>query len=182
MSHEPQSLEPTRAIAQRVKKLRGRLGLTAAQLAERMNAVGFRWDRFTVQNLENGRRRNVTVEEFLALAYVLSVAPVHLLVPIDAEQTDLYAATPEGQGSRMQTTFARSWVRGHGAATGQDRRVYFSEVPDVDWDRERPGVEKMEWSPDMADGVRRDIEEGRIDPERGRALLAFLESLRHGER
>ena len=41
------------------------------------------WTRIVVTKLETGRRQSVSVEELLALAYVLNVAPVHLLVPWD---------------------------------------------------------------------------------------------------
>ena len=105
-----------------------------------MTEAGFRWDRFTVQNLENGRRASVTVDEFLALAYVLSVAPVHLLVPpvsqhdlVPAEEDALgrapyaYAITPTT--SRAPTSGVRGWIRGERTIGAVDPRVYFSEVP-----------------------------------------------------
>lgn len=84
-------------------------------------------------NLESGRRkkegkrrRHVTVDELLTLAYALGVAPIHLLVPIDGEDSP-YAVTPN---HRSSATVAREWIRGHHVLPGQDRRVYLSQVPE----------------------------------------------------
>lgn len=130
-------MRPHRAIAARVKALR-RGRFTAAELAERMNAAGFPWDRFTVQNLENGRRATLTVEEFLALAYVLDVAPVHLLVPIDVSAKAPYQVTPEGDPT--WAWYVRRWIRGEHPITGVDKRRYFAEIPEDEW---RPPVEGL---------------------------------------
>jgi hypothetical protein len=97
-----------------------------------MAAVGVPWERMVVTKLETGRRPNVSVEEMLALAYVLDVAPVHLLVPIDDADETRYRIVPAGPSIRLET--ARAWIRGfqpikvgpHGIV---DARNYFSEVP-----------------------------------------------------
>lgn len=109
--------------------------MSAQQLAEKMSAVGIGWDRSIVANLENGRRATVSVEEFLALAYVLDVAPVYLLLPVD-DETAHYAYTPNRTAEVWRV---REWVRGHPYAAapsiglgGVDRRGYLSEVPAVE--------------------------------------------------
>lgn len=125
---------PTRVIAQRVKDLRKRQKLTAEQLADRMREVGVPFDKTVIANLETGRRRFVTVQELLALAYVLSVAPVHLLVPpLDAAESDQapYSITPEGPTS--VPSFMRAWIRGQTPIGRVDARQYFSEVPEAEW-------------------------------------------------
>ena len=127
----PEPKRPHRVIAERIKQLRaGRL--TGAQLAEKMTQAGIRWDRSVVANLESGRRSAVSVEELLALAFVLDVAPIHLIVPTDPD--GWYAVTPDIATSNEQ---ARAWIRGApgGALPGTDERKYYSEVPEDEWKR-----------------------------------------------
>jgi hypothetical protein len=88
--------------------------------------VGIPWDRSIVASLELGRRATVSVEELFALAYVLSVAPVHLVVPpVDGDDEDPKIrvvptlSVPPG--------LARDWLRGE-MPLG-DPRIYFAEVP-----------------------------------------------------
>src|SRR4051794_35558476 len=75
-------MPPTRVIALRMRELRTKRGWSAQELADQMVKVGIPWQRPVVANLETGRRRTVSVEELLALAYVFNVAPIHLLVPL----------------------------------------------------------------------------------------------------
>jgi transcriptional regulator with XRE-family HTH domain len=124
------ALAPMRAVVHGVKELRTRRGWTAERLGEEMAKLGFRWDRYTVGNLERGRRRSLTVEELLGLAYVLDVAPVHLLVPVD--ETRPYAVAPEATAS---ANAVREWIRGSAPLPGRDPRLYFSEVPLHEFER-----------------------------------------------
>jgi hypothetical protein len=98
------------------------------QLAERLRQVGLDWDRNIVANLENGRRASLGVDELLALALVLEVAPVHLLVPLEDEQP--YQVTP----TRVEPVgLVRDLIRGAAALDGMDERAFFSEVPEHEW-------------------------------------------------
>lgn len=128
MSH-PKPLTPTDVMAINVKELRKRHGWTAAQLAERMTKLGFRWDRFTVQNLENRRRTSVSLDETFALAYVLDAAPAHLIVPLD----DTEQWFPVVPGVNVPVTMAAGWIRGQVCVGEQDPRLYFSQVPVTEW-------------------------------------------------
>jgi transcriptional regulator with XRE-family HTH domain len=111
-----------------VRKVRRRRGLSAAQLAERLQQVGLDWDRSIVANLENGRRASLGVDELLALALVLDVAPVHLLVPLEDELP--YQVTP----ARVEPSGeVRDWIRGAEVLNGVDQRSFFSEVPEHEW-------------------------------------------------
>lgn len=114
---------PVATIAQRVKELRGRRGWTAAQLGAALGKHDVRWDRFTVANLESGKRQNVTVNELLALALALDVAPVNLLVPLDDRPYQITPTRTEGADT------VRSWVRGEQPLPGTDERTYFAEAP-----------------------------------------------------
>lgn len=91
-----------------------------------MTQAGVPFDKTVVANLETGRRRFVTVSELLALAYVLDVAPVHLLVPIDDDAT-AYQAVPGAVA--VPPEVARSWVRGFDVIGDMDIRRFASEVP-----------------------------------------------------
>ena len=66
-------------IAGRVRELRTERRLSQAQLAEAMAELGFGWSRMTVTEVEGARRRAVSVEELLGLAYVLDVGVKRLL-------------------------------------------------------------------------------------------------------
>jgi len=97
-----------------------------------------------VTKLENGRRASVTVEELLALAYVLSVAPVHLIVPpLDAEASERTPYRVIPAGNPTVPSFARAWIRGQTPIGTVDAKRYFSEVPDSEWSP--PGGQ---WTPE----------------------------------
>lgn len=123
------SQTPTAAIAARVRQLRIRHGWTAEALARMMAAVGVPWTRIVVTKLETGRRPSVSVEELLALATVLHVAPINLMLPIDAGEQAI-AVTPARSRSAAEV---REWIRGRSPLPGQDPRVYFSEVPPTEF-------------------------------------------------
>lgn len=115
---------PVQTVALRVSELRKRKDLTAAEVGRRMKEDhGVRWDRFTVANLESGKRQNVTVVELLALARVLDVAPLHLLVPLEEVS---YQVTPREEQPAARV---RDWIRGVDPLPGMNQRIYFSEVP-----------------------------------------------------
>jgi transcriptional regulator with XRE-family HTH domain len=122
MSRDPRSISPIAVIAQRVKEVRGRKGWNAAQLGKEVSKHGVRWDRFTVANLENGKRQNVTVQELMALALALGVAPINLLVPLGDEQYEITPSRTEGADT------VRAWVRGEVALPGTDEWMFFAEV------------------------------------------------------
>ena len=133
---EQSGLTPHAAIARRMRELRKGRGWSAERLAEEMRQVGIPWQRMVVTKLELAAERGtamraISVEEFLALAYVLSVAPIHLLVPPTGED-DLtrYAVTPHTDSVPF---YARAWIRGLAPMGGQDPRRYFSEVPEEEW-------------------------------------------------
>jgi transcriptional regulator with XRE-family HTH domain len=128
MTHGRKAARPVETVARRVREVRRRRGLSAAQLAERLQQVGLDWDRNIVANLENGRRASLSVDELLALALVLDVAPVHLLVPLEDEQP--YQVTP----TRVEPAgVVRDLIRGADALAGMDGRAFFSEVPEHEW-------------------------------------------------
>lgn len=64
-----------------VQRLRKAVGMTAQQLADRMDELGLRMTRQAISDLENGRRRYVTTAELSVIAAALGVPPVQLLYP-----------------------------------------------------------------------------------------------------
>ncbi|WP_280837575.1 helix-turn-helix transcriptional regulator [Micromonospora sp. A200] len=139
-----------------MRDLRKGRGWSAQRLAEEMTRVGISWDRSIVANLESGRRRAVSVEEWLALSFVLDVAPVHLLVPPTDDQRPATGGFVEVQPVGTVTTtpgFMRAWVRGQTPISTVDARRYFSEVPESEWQ-----VPAGQWTPEnierQSDAVR----------------------------
>lgn len=99
-------------------------------------------NRAVIANIESGRRKQgITLEELFTLALVLNVAPVHLMVDTADDATALVQVGMHAVGPQL----ARQWIRGDmpvGATT--DPRVYFSEVPESEWDRPKPSAEDIE--------------------------------------
>lgn len=135
---------PSDYVGQRAREVRHHRGLTVAELATRCAATGApHLTRSVIHDIENGRptaglrRRAVTVDELLALALVLNVAPVHLLVPIDGDG-EPYPLTPTSSYPRHRV---RDWIRGpfygHGTLNdfpaAADSREYYSEVPGAEF-------------------------------------------------
>lgn len=100
--------------------------MTAADLAERLTDLGVNWNRSIVANFEGGRRPTVSVVEWLALAQVLNVAPVHLLVPTDAPAGTPYLVTPTREASVEDV---RDWVRGIVPLNSENPQRFHQEVP-----------------------------------------------------
>jgi hypothetical protein len=89
-----------------------------------MAGHGVPWDRQIVANVENGKRHNITVNELLALARVLSVAPVNLLIP-QTDESEFHVTPTESVSSAE----ARAWFSGQAPLPGTDLRMFRTEVP-----------------------------------------------------
>jgi hypothetical protein len=76
---EPQEWSETQAwnVARQVFALRGKR--SAQWLSDETERIGYRVKRATIADLENGRRRYVTVAEVAVLAAALNTAPIALL-------------------------------------------------------------------------------------------------------
>jgi transcriptional regulator with XRE-family HTH domain len=119
-----QKRSPHQVLVEQVKTLRRGRGWSGQRLAEEMTARGIPWDRSIVANLENGRRSVVSVDEMLALAYIFDIAPVHLLVPIDA--SDNLEPVP---GVTASPDAVRAWIRAKDTIGSVDVRRFASQVP-----------------------------------------------------
>lgn len=146
---------PTDRLAQRVKEVRERRGLTAQQLAEAMQAHGIPWQRTTVVKLENRTRESVTVNELVTLAYVLDVAPVHLLV--DPDSNEPYPVTTLVSAPAPAV---RSWIRGFKPLDDTDPRGFYTEVPAVEFGKREEHPERYGWVWDVVKYLTRSM--GRL--------------------
>jgi transcriptional regulator with XRE-family HTH domain len=127
---------PSDLIARRVRDLRKARGMTVAELAARCGSVGM--PKLTAQALyklegqrESATRnaRPVTVDELLALAYVLDAAPAHLIAGLD--DTASFPVTP---AVSVPAADVRQWIRGwphsRGGLPGSDGHWYRMYTPD----------------------------------------------------
>lgn len=113
-------------IGRRVREIRDSRGWTAAVLAERCAKVGApHLTKPVITNIEGGRpgkdgirRREVTVDEMLALALALEVPPFLLFVPLG--QGDALQVTGTAE---MSTLEAARWVAGCDEATEAEASV-----------------------------------------------------------
>jgi len=116
-------------VAARVRQVRKRRDLTTDQLAARCAGLGA--PELTTQALYKleARRpgtlgpRPVTVDELIAVAAALNVAPAHLLVPPD----DTDAAYNVTAAVRQQAWAVREWIRGGLPLGDADPREYYAE-------------------------------------------------------
>jgi transcriptional regulator with XRE-family HTH domain len=112
--------------AERVRSLRIRNGMSQQNLADRMNHLGARVDRSVVAKVEAGKRA-VSLEDAFRFALALDVAPVHLLVPTDSDESIPLAPNLEAAPHEV-----RAWIRGF-MPLFQDPRVYFTTVPKTEF-------------------------------------------------
>jgi transcriptional regulator with XRE-family HTH domain len=109
---------------ERIRELRKRHAWTQQDLTDALNRIGAQTDRAAVAKVELGQR-GLSLHEALQYAYVLDVAPVHLIVPLDDDEklalgANVVDCTPAA---------LRAWIRGQRPLITQDPRVYFTEVP-----------------------------------------------------
>jgi hypothetical protein len=134
------------AVAARVRQVRKRRDWKPADLAARCAELGAGdLTENVIENIESRSARAskhprpVTVDELLALALALDVAPVHLLVPPD-EPGAPYQVTAAVSESRFRV---RSWIRGLFPLVRLPRvgatRDFWAEVPDDEFEARQEG-------------------------------------------
>lgn len=118
--------------ARRVRYLRERLGWSQQDLADKLANFGMPIDRAQLARLEGGKR-GISLDETMRLAFVLDVAPVHLITDPE-EGAEPMQTTP---GAEVEPWEARAWVRGQKPLIFQDPRSYFMNVPKAEFERYR---------------------------------------------
>ena len=86
---------------------RERRGLKHAELVAMVNDLGLDMKRTTLINIEQGRRKTITVPEVFAFAYALQVPPILLLIPLgNVDQVEIL------KGKTVSPWTAAKWVEG----------------------------------------------------------------------
>ncbi|MFG1826744.1 helix-turn-helix domain-containing protein [Microbispora bryophytorum] len=112
-------MSASRVVAKRVKEFRQAHGWSAQELARRCAEAGMpHLDRSIIANLESGRRAMITIDEVLTLAWVLSVPPLMMFLPLGS--TDEIAITPD---VAVHPGLALKWVMGEMEPPTSDRKV-----------------------------------------------------------
>lgn len=106
LGHMPTSMSPQTVLAQRLRRLRERRGWSQEQLASRLADRGLVWQRTTVAKVEAGSRQ-VTVDELVAVAFVIGVSPAALVVP--PEMLETLAVTPSNE---LDAGMVWHWIAG----------------------------------------------------------------------
>lgn len=91
-------------IAQAVRNARAARRLTAQQVAEKTEWLGYPVSRSQIANYESGRKQGLDVTELLVIAAALDVAPLSLLFP--GESDDQVEMLPNQQ---TPTFSAKAW-------------------------------------------------------------------------
>ncbi len=73
----------TRSIAAQIRRYRKQRKWSAQRLSDECANLGLDFPRSTLADLENGRRRSISVAELLVVAKALQVEPADLLPPGD---------------------------------------------------------------------------------------------------
>lgn len=125
-------MKPSELLGARVRELRAlNGGWSQRDLADRLQGHSVRLHHSAVAKVETGARR-VDLDELLALAYVLNVAPVHLFVPpVGGEDETVHVEIVDGV--RVAPSTLRRWIRGL-FPIGQDPRRFYGNVPWGEWD------------------------------------------------
>lgn len=123
---------PGDAFRRRLTEARKALGLTQRQLVERLGAAGMPMNQAAVARIESGTRK-VSLDEAIAIAAVLDIAPVHMFLPIAGDQrgksgrhgppVHLAPAMPVDQVK------ARRWSRGQLPLRPESFWTYLDQSP-----------------------------------------------------
>lgn len=118
---EPQNWEETQAwnVARQVSALRA--GRSAQWLSDETDRLGYRVKRATIADLENGRRRYVTVAEVAVLAAALTTAPIALLYP-GPDYGELIDVLPGVEDRKIEGAQWFSGIRPSGFTDSADGR------------------------------------------------------------
>lgn len=130
----PPELSVSDVVAVRIREARLRRGWTAQQLAKECERHGAgKLTTSVINNIETGRRdnegrrrRDLSVDELLTLAFVLDVAPIHLLGLPEGDEAVTVRVTPDCHVSDPDALL--QWIRGDKALPESDARRYYSST------------------------------------------------------
>jgi transcriptional regulator with XRE-family HTH domain len=117
----------TATVVAQLRRLRRRREVTAAELAQRCQALGAaEITEHVIRNIEVGRR-TVSVDQLTVLALALDVAPAHLLCPARPRE-----GQPEPEPIRVTETVLAEpdeyahWVRGDAPLPQGDEQAFYA--------------------------------------------------------
>jgi transcriptional regulator with XRE-family HTH domain len=120
---------PEAIFSRRLKETRRARGLSQRRLVARLAALGRPLNQAVITRIERGARK-VSLDEAIALAAALDVAPVHLFLPIDDSERVSLTPTLE-----VSAALARQWARGRRPLDPANTRFYAYQSPHIpDWD------------------------------------------------
>lgn len=85
-------------MAAEIRRLRTSQKMSAQALADRVTELGLPLSRSTIADIENGRRKYITVAELLGIANALNAAPTMLVFPGPYTDIELVDGLPNGPG------------------------------------------------------------------------------------
>jgi transcriptional regulator with XRE-family HTH domain len=152
-------------FARRLREARNARGWTQQELAAALGRLSAPMDRTTVAKIEKGQRE-VRLDEFVAFAAALDIAPVHLILPIEGDVVVRYidrkreALRNEKRGPAVRLApallvdqvKARRWARGEIPLDPANFRFY------RDQGAGERSVSAEELSPDEQQAVREENE------------------------
>lgn len=171
-------MEPAKIFGQQLRLVRMRRGWSQQDLVDRLSQLGFPVDRSAIAKIETGAR-GVSVDEALAIAVALDVAPTALLVP--RRPGDSVQVVPVVEAHDVD---AMAWFEGRCPMIVGDEsddelrsqaRFYFEEVPDfrAEERRVRPGLHAVSQIIDIAS-----MQARHSDPSHLESALHHLEDAR----
>lgn len=106
-----EKLRPSEVFAKRLKAMRKLRGLTQTELAEQMTAAGRELDRAAILRIEKGTSsqvggRGLSLDEALALMWVLPAVPAQMLTPPEGDWLAVTEAAPGVDGEGLRNWFA----------------------------------------------------------------------------
>lgn len=110
-------------FALRLREAREARGWRQQDLSDRMGQLGAPMDRTTLAKIERGKRE-ARLEEMIALAAALDVAPLNLYMPIEGDEPVCLAPA-----LAVDPGDARKWARGFRPLDPTNHRVYQFQSP-----------------------------------------------------
>lgn len=95
---------PSDGFGARLSYYRKLAGLSAERLSQRVPM-----SRAVIANIESGRKKDVTIDEMLALAWALDIPPVALALPLDQPNVFVQTASGDARTESARAHAAIDW-------------------------------------------------------------------------
>lgn len=143
------------SVRRRLRELRSERGLTAEQLAKRVQDLGGDLGRVAITKMESANpetRRKITVEHLWWLAAALNVSPIELVLPAD-DGAKRIALSEKAEASAKEM---RAWCRGEGPMRWDigTQWEYSARDREHAYNRAKPAGEYARWEASRHPAVR----------------------------